>query len=625
MAGGLGLFLFGMELMSDSIEKVAGARLRRILEIFTTNRFMGMIVGIIFTGIIQSSSACTVMVVSFVNSGLMNLYQAAGVSLGANIGTTITSQLVSFNLSKIAPLILLVGVVVLMFTKKEKVRKVAEVVVGFGILFVGLSTMSQAMANMKNEPQVVNLLMSLKNPFLATLMGFALTAIIQSSSVTVSIVLLLANQDLLPLPITLYIILGCNIGACATAMLASMTGKKDAKRAALIHLLFNIIGTVIIYIALFVAGDQIVELIKSISADNGRFVANAHTLIKIAQVIMLFPFTGWLVKMTYLIVPGEDQKVGYRESYQLKYIGDKVVFNPATAVVEVIKELERMASLAEENLNRAMNALITLDEEDIEEVYEVEKNINFLNHAITDYLVKINQTTLPIEDLNSLGALFHVVNDIERIGDHAENVADAARQRKEEGVSISKEAQKELGDMLEMVNKIIRYAVEMFAKSDESHMQEIVTLEDQVDEKERELQKKHVERLTKGECSPEAGMIFSDLVSGLERVADHATNIAFSILDEDPEEKAARLSAKNLELIEEIADRTAFIKEHVDAMIEARKVANKIESEREKAIAYHDTIVPALEEIRYHIDKLELIVDNQMWTLPKYRELLFVR
>ena len=536
MAGGLGLFLFGMELMSDSIEKVAGARLRRILEIFTTNRFMGMIVGIIFTGIIQSSSACTVMVVSFVNSGLMNLYQAAGVILGANIGTTITSQLVSFNLSKIAPLILLVGVVVMMFTKKEKVRKVAEVVVGFGILFVGLSTMSQAMANMKNEPQVVNLLMSLKNPFLATLMGFALTAIIQSSSVTVSIVLLLANQDLLPLPSTLYIILGCNIGACATAMLASMTGKKDAKRAALIHLLFNIIGTVIIYIALFVAGDQIVELIKSISADNGRFVANAHTLIKIAQVIMLFPFTSWLVKMTYLIVPGEDQKVGYRESYQLKYIGDKVVFNPATAVVEVIKELERMASLAEENLNRAMNALITLDEEDIAEVYEVEKNINFLNHAITDYLVKINQTTLPIEDLNSLGALFHVVNDIERIGDHAENVADAARQRKEEGVSISKEAQKELGDMLEMVNKIIRYAVEMFAKSDESHMQEIVTLEDQVDEKERELQKKHVERLTKGECSPEAGMIFSDIVSGLERVADHATNIAFAITTEEDAE-----------------------------------------------------------------------------------------
>ncbi len=533
MAGGLGLFLFGMELMSDSIEKVAGASLRRILEIFTTNRFMGMIVGIIFTGIVQSSSACTVMVVSFVNSGLMNLYQAAGVILGANIGTTVTSQLISFNLSEIAPLFLLAGVVVMMFSQKEKVRKVAEVIVGFGILFVGLSTMSQAMEGMRSEPRVVELLMSIRNPFFATLMGFALTAIIQSSSVTVSIVLLLANQDLLALPITLYIILGCNIGSCVTALLASMTGKKDAKRAALIHFWFNVIGTVIIYIVLFLFGNRVVEFIQSISADNGRFVANAHTLIKVFQVVILFPFTKWLVKLTYLCVPGEDQKVGYRESYQLKYIGDKVVFNPATAVVEVVKELERMASLAEENLNRAMNALITLDEEDIQEVYEVEKNINFLNHAITDYLVKINQTTLPIEDLNSLGALFHVVNDIERIGDHAENVADAARQRKEDGITISKEAQKELGDMLEMVNKIIRYAVEMFAKSDETHMQEIITLEDQVDEKERELQKKHVERLTKGECSPEAGMIFSDIVSGLERVADHATNIAFAITTEE--------------------------------------------------------------------------------------------
>jgi phosphate:Na+ symporter len=209
-----------------------------------------------------------------------------------------------------------------------------------------------------------------------------------------------------------------------------------------------------------------------------------------------------------------------------------VVFNPATAVVEVIKELDRMASLASENLNRAMNALITLDEEDIAEVYEVEKNINFLNHAITDYLVKINQTTLPIEDLKSLGALFHVVNDIERIGDHAENVADAAVQRKENGAVISKEAQKELGEMLDMVNTLIQYSVDMFVKSDESHMNDIIELEEKVDAKERELQQAHVNRLTSGECTPEAGMIFSDIVSGLERVADHATNIAFAIKDE---------------------------------------------------------------------------------------------
>ena len=425
MAGGLGLFLFGMRVMSDSIEKVAGAKLRRILEIFTTNRFSGMIVGIIFTGIIQSSSACTAMVVSFVNAGLMNLYQAAGVIFGANIGTTVTSQLVSFNLSAYAPIILLAGVLVAMFCKNDKIKKFADIIIGFGVLFLGLSTMSSSMAGMKEVPEVVNLMGSLKTPFVATLMGLVLTTIIQSSSVTVSIVLLLANQDLLSLRISLYIILGCNIGACTTALLASMAGKKDAKRAALIHFWFNVIGTALLYVILFLLEEPVMNMIWAVSSDKGRFVANAHTIIKIFQVIVLFPFSNAIVRLSCLCVPGEDKKVNYREIYQLKYIGDKVVFNPATAVVEVIKELDRMASLASENLTRAMNALVTLDEEDIAEVYEVEKNINFLNHAITDYLVKINQTTLPIEDLKSIGALFHVVNDIERIGDHAENVADA--------------------------------------------------------------------------------------------------------------------------------------------------------------------------------------------------------
>ena len=533
MAGGLGLFLFGMRVMSDSIEKVAGARLRRILEIFTTNRFAGMIVGIIFTGIVQSSSACTAMVVSFVNAGLMNLFQAAGVIFGANIGTTVTSQLVSFNLSAYAPVILLLGVVLVMFSKNDKVKKFADIFIGFGVLFVGLSTMSGSMAAMKNEPVIVNLLSELKNPFMATLVGLVLTAIIQSSSVTVSIVLLLATQDLLALDITLYIIFGCNIGSCGTALLASLAGKKDAKRAALIHFWFNVIGTAVLYVVLFVAKEPVMKLIWSVSSDNGRFVANAHTMIKIFQVIILFPFSGLIVKLSCLCVPGEDAKIGYRESYQLKYIGDKVVFNPATAVVEVIKELDRMASLAGENLNRAMNALITLDEEDIEEVYEVEKNINFLNHAITDYLVKINQSTLPIEDLKSIGALFHVVNDIERIGDHAENVADAARQRKEEGTGFSKEAQKELGEMLDMVNTLIQYAVAAFVKGDDSHLKDVQELEERIDDKEKELQRFHVQRLTKGECSPEAGMIFSDIVSGLERVADHATNIAFAVADNE--------------------------------------------------------------------------------------------
>ena len=529
LAGGLGLFLFGMNLMSEGIEKAAGAKLRSILELFTKNKFMGMIVGILFTGIIQSSSACTVMVVSFVNSGLMNLYQAAGVIFGANIGTTVTSQLVSFNLSKVAPLFVLIGVIMVSFIKNETAKKIGDIVLGFGVLFMGLSTMSSSMSSLKESQEVVNALAGLDNPFIAVLLGTVVTSVIQSSSVTVSIILLMANQGLLELNIVLYIILGCNIGACASAMIASLSGKKDAKRAALIHLLFNIIGTVILFIILQVASGPVISMIQSFSADNGRFVANAHTLIKIFQVIVLFPFSSLIVKMTYLLVPGEDKKVGYREVNTLKYIGDKVVFNPATAVVEVIKEIERMGELASENLNRAMNGLITLDEEDINEVYEVEKNINFLNHAITNYLVKINQTNLPIEDLKSIGALFHVVNDIERIGDHAVNVADNARTRKEKELSFSKEAQFEMGKMMDKVNTIIRYSIEMFAEGKYEHMTAISVLEDEIDHLERELQQAHIDRLTRDECTPDAGMLYSDIVSGLERVADHAVNIAFAI------------------------------------------------------------------------------------------------
>lgn len=537
MAGGLGLFLYGMRVMSDSIEKVAGAKLRKILEMFTTNRFTGILVGFIFTALIQSSSACTAMVVSFVNAGLMTLYQAAGVIFGSNIGTTVTALLVSFKLEKGAPVILLVGVLLVMFSKKTTVKKIGEVIIGFGVLFMGLATMSGAMAGLKESPAIMDMFGALRSPFLGVILGFVLTAIIQSSSVTVSIMVLMANQGLMGLDMCMYITLGCNIGACTTAILASLTGKKEAKRAAMIHLLFNVIGTVIMYVILQLAMDALLRMFESMAGnDPGRIVAYAHMFIKIFLVVVLTPFIGGIVKLTYLIIPGDDKKVGYRDSFQLKYIGDKVVLNPATAVVEVMKEIDRMASLASENLNRAMNALITLDEEDIKEVYSVEENINFLNHAITGYLVKINQTTLPIEDAKMIGGLFHVVNDIERIGDHAENIADSAVRRRESDISISKDAQHELGEMLDMVNTIVRYSVDMFAKGTKEHLQDIIRLEDAVDEKERELQQNHVDRLTRNECTPAAGMLFSDIVSGLERVADHATNIAFSIYKSDDEE-----------------------------------------------------------------------------------------
>ncbi len=529
MAGGLGLFLYGMRIMSDSIEKVAGAKLRGILERLTTNRFMAILVGVFFTAVIQSSSACTVMVVSFVNSGLMTLTQAAGVIFGANIGTTVTALLVSFKLEKAAPVILLVGVLIVMFVRKQKVSRWGEVIIGFGVLFMGLSTMSGAMSGMKDSPAILHMFASLRSPFLAVLLGTVLTAVIQSSSVTVSIMVLLANQGLMSMNIAMFIILGCNIGACNSALLASLSGKKDAKRAAAIHLIFNVIGTIIVYIIFYLSVERVVGGLSVIAhGDPGRMVAYAHISIKVFQVVIMMPFIKQIVKLTYVLVPGDDKKIGYRDSYQLKYIGEKVVLNPATAVVEVIKELDRMGSLADENLNRAMNALVTLDREEIDEVYEVEKNIDFLSHAITNYLVKINQTTLPIEDLKSIGALFHVVNDIERIGDHAENIADSALQREKTGVSFSKAAQKELGEMMDMVNTILRFSFEMFVKSTEEHVEDIRNLEEAIDEKEKELQQRHIERLSNNECTPEAGAMFSDIVSGLERVADHATNIAFA-------------------------------------------------------------------------------------------------
>ena len=532
LAGGLGLFLYGMEMMSEGIEKAAGAKLRSIVEMFTKNKFMGLIVGTIFTGIVQSSSACTVMVVSFVNSGLMNLYQAVGVILGANIGTTITSQLVSINLSEIAPLFVFGGALAVMFSKSEKTKKIGAIFLGFGILFTGLNTMSGAMKGLREDPQVVGLLASMSKPFISLLVGFGLTAIIQSSSVTVSIVLLLASQGLLDIYICPYIILGCNIGSCVSALLASLAGKKEAKRAAMIHFMFNVIGSAILCVIFMFALEPLATLLFNASGQNpGRFVANAHTLMKVFQVIILFPFSNQLVKLTYMLVPGDDKKVG--DTYTLKFIGDNVVFNPTTAVVDVIHELERMAEMARENLNRAMNALLTLEKDEIDKVFQEEKNIDFLNHAITDYLVKINQTTLPLEDLKSIAALFHVANDIERIGDHAANIAEDALKRKEEDISLSKKAQKELSEMLEMVNSIFSYSVEMFAHGKEEHLKDIVYLENEIDEKERDLQKAHVSRLTKNKCTPQAGMIFSDVISGLERVADHATNIAFSIHEKD--------------------------------------------------------------------------------------------
>ena len=534
LIGGLGLFLYGMTLMSDSLEKAAGAKLRGILELFTKNRYVGIIVGVVFTAIIQSSSAATVMVVSFVNAGLMTLYQAIGVIYGANIGTTVTSQLVSFNLSQYAPVFIMAGVLMLMIFKNPTVKKAGEVVIGFGILFLGISTMSSSMGALKELPAIQNLFMSLDNRFFALLLGLVITAIVQSSSVTVSIVLLLAQQGLLPLKICFFIILGCNIGACMSAMLASLSGKKNAKRAALIHLLFNIIGSIIMAVILLIGSDWIEALIMHISGGNlGRCVANTHTIFKVFQVIILMPFMSWIVKLTYFIVPGEDNDV--EDEYEMKYIGDGDRLSSATAIPQVCSEISHMGEIAIGNLEKALDALLTKDDKAAKEVFEVEKRIDYMNKEITDYLVKANQISLPVGDRKKLGALFHVVRDIERVGDHAENIAEDVEKLIDMKEDINGMAGDEIRRMQEMTVKILHLSMDMFNLEDDSHLQEILDLENAIDAKERELQDLHVKCLTKGECSAQVGMMFSDLASNLERVADHATNIAFSILEEDPE------------------------------------------------------------------------------------------
>ena len=538
LLGGLGLFLFGMKTMSDAIEKTAGAKLRPILEKFTSNKFLGLIVGALFTAMVQSSSACTSMVVSFVDSGLMNLYQAVGVIFGANIGTTITSQLVSFDLERYAPIFLAIGVIMYMFIKKEKISRFGEIIVGFGVLFLGISLMGAAVEPLKESVEVQHMFASLSNPLLALLIGWAVTALIQSSSVTVSIIVVLAskgmfNQNLL---ICLFIILGCNMGACMTALLTSLSGKKDAKRAAMIHFLFNLVGSAIMFLLLTFFGDWIQHLLFDLISKGqaGKYIANSHTLFKVFQVAILLPFSSLLVKATYLIIPGDEkEKVAYGDSYKLQFIGSKAVFNPATAVVAAQNEIERMASLASDNLNRSINALMTMDQESINDVFEVEKNIDYLSHEITNYLVRLTQMTIPIEDLKNIGGLFHVVSDIERIGDHATNIAEAAQKKKDKGIQFSKEAIQELTQMVDSVNENLRLCIDTFITKSDDNLDRIEAIENKVDQMEIDFQDAHINRITKGECTPEAGMLFTDLITGLERVCDHATNIAFATMKQN--------------------------------------------------------------------------------------------
>ncbi len=527
--GGLGLFLYGMKMLSDNLEKTAGSKLRRMMDIMTSNRFAGVAVGTVFTMAIQSSSATTVMVVGFVNAGLMTLMQAAGVILGADIGTTITSQLIAFKLTDIAPLFLFTGVVMMFFIKKNKrAANIGAAIAGFGILFVGMSMMSSGLKPLAEMDQFTNILVLFENPLLGLLAGALLTGIIQSSSASMGILLAMSMQGLVTLEGSIFIILGFNIGTCITALLACIGTNKMAKRAATLHLLFKIIGATIFIVLLQIL--PITRWITALSNDTTRQLAHFHTLFNLVMVAIMLPAMKYIVWLANKIIPGEDLVTS---PLKLMYIEDHMFVSPAMAVTQIVKEVERMGDMALENIKNGIFAFKNESSELVKSVYAHEEVIDYLNHEISKSLVHANQLDISEKDSLLAGALFHVVNDLERIGDHAENIAEFAEIRIEKPIKYSDEAMGELDEMSSKVFNLLVIALEVFHDNDIERANLVIPpLEQEIDDMEKSLRKRQIKRLKKKQCTARAGTILIDILSNLERVADHSTNIAYSILED---------------------------------------------------------------------------------------------
>ena len=523
--GGLGLFIYGMKLMGDGLENAAGEGLKSILEKVTSNRLMGVGIGAIVTAVIQSSSATTVMVVGFVNAGLMSLAQAAGVIMGANIGTTITAQLVAFKLDQIAPLFVFIGAIMVLFSRAKKRREIGNIILGFGILFTGMGIMSGAMKPLANSPIFSDMLVAIgDNWFIGIIAGAAITALLQSSSATTGILIALATTGTIDIHLALPIVFGCNIGTCVTAIIASIGTNKTAHKAALLHLIFNIAGTVLFLPFL----GAIAEFVSYTSAgDVSRQIANAHTVFNVANTIILLPFTKYIIMFINKVIPGEDEI----EKAGPKYIDDRVLETPVIAAGQVIKETIRMANKAKENVELSMKAFVNNDEALIKKVYENEKIINILEESITTYLVKLAKCELSDKEKGIVASTFHIVIDIERIGDHADNIADLAADKINKKLQYSKEAIGELYEVYNSTIEALNIAIDCYVNRDIDKARSIVVIEDRIDAYQRNYREKHIERLYEGKCNAFAGAIFLDLISAFERIGDHSTNIAESVME----------------------------------------------------------------------------------------------
>ena len=525
--GGLALFLYGMQMMSNGLEAAAGNKMKSILEKLTSNRIKGVLVGAAITAVIQSSSATTVMVVGFVNSGLMTLQQAVWIIMGANIGTTITGQLIALDIGAIAPLFAILGVGAIMFSKNEKVHHISSIVAGLGILFIGMDMMGAAMEPLQESEAFINLMTQFSNPLIGILVGAVFTAVIQSSSASVGILQALAATGMIPLSGAVYVLFGQNIGTCITAVLASIGTKVNARRTTIIHLMFNIIGTAIFTVICMVT--PYVPFIESLTpGDPVSQIANAHTIFNIVTTLLLLPFGTYMAKAAEKILP--DSKKADDEDLRLRYIrpfdSNYAVGNSAIAITQVKDEVNRMLEMVSKNIEDAFNTLIKYDGEARKKVKEREEYIDYLNKGISEYIVSLMSSEMNANDSRKINGYYAIISNLERIGDHAINIAEYADDMKKWDLKFSDMVLEELEDMKKQCVAAMDNLHKATADEAGQVLERAIIQEQKIDDMRDKFFKKQMQRLKKGKCKPQSSIVFSEVLTDFERMGDHALNIA---------------------------------------------------------------------------------------------------
>ena len=534
LLGGVGLFLFGMTMMSSGLKNACGENLQQILEKATKNKYIAILIGIGVTMLIQSSSATDVMVIGFVNSGMMTLSQAVGVIMGANVGTTITAQITAFDLASDAPLILFIGVILYLFVKQRLVKHFGEIIMGFGMLFVGISIMKAAILPLSETETFIRFMTNLDNPAIALLVGIGFTALLQSSSSSTVIFQTFAVDGILNFNTVAYLVIGAAIGSVTPNILASLTTNRNGKRSALLNLIFNIFRAVIL-IALINIFPQILTWIQSLSPnDIGRQIANMHTIFAIIAVVVEMPFTDQIIKLTEKIIPLKEEESETLEERKLKYMVNLGTLPQGVAIAQAHKEVTRMGRIAAKNLRNSVRCFFNYKPELADSVRTREVTVNILNHTIADAMTELRAFDLSQDQLRRVSMMTIAVTDIERLSDHAENIVEYAEELNAGHQTMTPEALKELKAMARDSLNEVDLAIDIFETEDYSRLDELEAIESRVDEQETTLIDDHVERLMMSYCEPLSGVVFTDIVTDLERCADHAVNIAYA-LKERPE------------------------------------------------------------------------------------------